>query len=394
MQVVVLDTHPVHDGRIERHIKLAIKNCSVIRLNLTLNPEFHLKKFSECGETGISYYLNCLNRNVGGLILSKMQRLLSYSQRLRDLITLLEDAGLRTDEDCIIHVHDHTFLPYAHSLKKLFIPRSKIVYDRHEVWEKWSGPEGLTVRVTETLCSFMIDGVVTVLDSYADYCKNIFHTNNVISVPNYPLILDYNVHRIQSKIDSFTDESPMILSYVGSLDYNFDRDIKLLLELCEAALNTDPLVTVKIGGHTKDEFLLNEFNRLSNRYDGRFQYLGRISRKEVVEICEASHIGFLLLLLGKYRVKTSPNKLYEYLTTATIPVLRADLENSEDFANRSLLFDRLDTKDHILSNFLNLLTDRKRVKELMLQGMHNRHQFSFDKVGVRYFTLYDALLNQ
>ena len=390
---MILDAHPIQDGRIERHIKFTVEDCPVVRLNLTRNQDNHLMEFSEWGERGLFYNINSHTRIAGGPLLGKILRVINYTQVSRDLVSFLESAGIRADKDSIIHVHDSNLLIYALSIKKNFIPHSKIVYDRHEIWENWDNASGIIVRVNEVVFNFMIDGVVTVLDSHVNKCRKMFKSNDIVSVPNYSMFSDYDSKAIQSKIDDITNNSPLLFSYVGSLFQNIDRDIKLLLELCEMALDLDESVTVKIGGFTDDQNIICEFSRLREKFDCRFQYLGRIPRKEVVKICEESHVGFLLLLEnGRNWGKVSPNKLYEYLMTGTIPVVRAHLEDSEEFSCYSLLFGRNDSKEHIIQSFLELITDRNQMKQMMMQGLSNRSKFSFENVGKRYSELYKELL--
>lgn len=296
----------------------------------------------------------------------------------------------------VIHVHDPILLPFAVKISHHF-QQAKIVYDRHEVYEspiKYFSMISLPRigRLSEILMSDKIDGVVTVLEEYSRDVEGMFPYSKIAVVPNYPIFEDYDDSITLSKIEGVFEVSTFQFIYVGSLSWNNDRDIGLILYIAESLLSNNYNVKFIIGGSTSDNRLLSEFSRLGSLYLGKFIYAGYLSHDMVIKYTQESHFGFLLIKPETdYWVLTSPNKVYEYLKCGVIPILRAKCCSKDQLQDCSLWFEREDSKEHILEEIKSILDDHNKLHDLMLRSYHLSFMFSYDSAASAYVSLYDSL---
>ena len=142
--MIMLDKHPMGDGRIERHIKyLLSQNSQVIRIHVN-RSELVLPAgpFSQFGETG--YRINIASKSVSLKTNPLYFNLFCFSQlivsKANKAIKFMEiDTTLPT----VFHVHDPALLYLAVILTKRYFANAKIVYDRHEVYETLSSVWGV-----------------------------------------------------------------------------------------------------------------------------------------------------------------------------------------------------------------------------------------------------------
>jgi len=136
------------------------------------------------------------------------------------------------------------------------------------------------------------------------------------------------------------------------------------------------------------------FDQLSQKYPGRFHYLGYTSRSDVTLITQNAHIGFFLLRPdAPYWVKCSSNKIFEYLSCGVIPIIRADCCYSDDLASCSLLYDKTTSEDDIIKGVRELVDKPGLVKDMMAKAFSLHTKFSFESVQQRYLQLYHSLHN-
>lgn len=400
MQVIVLDKHPMGDGRIERHIKYLLSQTNLVvrihlnRSELTLPPG----PFSQFGERG--YRINIASKSTSiknnplyfnffcstPLIVSKAKK-------------AIRSIEIDTTLPTIFHVHDPALLYLAIILKKSYFVNAKIVYDRHEVYETPSPIWGIKLpritRMYEIRARDHTDGVISVSEEHNTPIRALFPKAIIDTVPNYPSIMDYDREKIINKIKNFGNNKIIKLVYIGSLSNSYDRDIDLLLTIYEEALRLYPNITCCIGGQCNDQTLENKFISLKRDFGDRFEYLGRIPRAHTVDLTERSHIGFLLVKPETtYWVRTSPNKVYEYLICGAVPVIRADVDHSQMLASCSLMFSRDTSQGEIVQEVINLLGDPTRLKAMMENALALSSDFIFESVGVNYINMYKFLLEE
>jgi len=400
MQVIVLDKHPMGDGRIERHIKFLLSHTRLVfrihlnRYELTLPPG----PFSQFGELG--YRINIAPQSTSIKHSPFYFNFFCFTSLIvTDVKKAIRAIRIDTTHPTVFHVHDPALLHLAGILKKSYFSNAKIVYDRHEAYETQSSFWGIMLpsigRIFEIMAKGHIDGIISVSEMHNASIRAEFPKVVVDTVPNYPEITEYNSQKIINKIKSFKDNDDIQLAYIGSLANNYDRDIDLLLTIYEKALRSHPNITCNIGGECNNQSLKNKFIALKREFGDRFEYLGRIPRTHTVELTERSHIGFFLIRPETtYWVYCSPNKVYEYLICGVVPVIRADVDYPHMFAHCSLMFDRHTPPDEIVQEVINLLGDPTRLKTMMKNALVLSNKFLFEAVCENYTNMYKCLLGE
>ena len=389
MNVIVIDCHPIEDGRIKRHIEyLMSKNINVIHVNFDFYSSGLADKFScfsHYGEKGIR-----INYSWG---LKKYIHCISGIEILKDTIKALKKMNYNENLSTIIHVHDPYLLPLASKLKKNFAHLPKIVYDRHEVYER-SMTSFFRIpipRIFEILEKKKVSGVITVSDTYKPIVSTFFPKAHITSVPNYPVVGDYDHNVIEDKIKSFNKNTMLNFVYIGSLS-TLDRDIDLILKIAESVLNHHNNTKFILGGRGGNDEIENRIIDFQKKHNNKFVYLGEVSREKVIEINMNAQLGFLLIDPDTtYWVKTSPNKIFEYLICGIVPIIRADIEQNTIINDCSLIFDRHDPESKIIKSILDLIDDPKKMKKMMEKAMFGSNHFTFDYIAHRYIEIYGKL---
>ena len=394
MDVIILDAHPVEDVRIERHITyLADQGVNVCRIHYNYPDEsarqglfhqygakgFRINLFSFQGKIRTLYFMGyCLRRKI-----------------LTDCRRALEALEIDPAQPSILHVHDPLLLPLAGMLVKRFLQNSRVVYDRHEVYEEWVHFGRISIPLFyEDLAKKWISGTVVVSERHLDAVRELFPESRVIAVPNYAAAASYDVNAIREKIHPADPAAHIHAIYIGSLNNLADRDVDLLLDIADAAIRSYDNVTFFIGGTSLDEGSRMKIEALAGKHNGRFQFLGDVPREKTVELTEKAHIGFLLVRPdARYWVKTSPNKIYEYLVCGTVPIIRADVDHADRLRACSLIFDRTDENEVILNAVLDLLGNSERLKQYMSAARELSTNYTWESVACRYIELYTTILS-
>ncbi len=393
MNVIILDAHREGDARIERHTRyLADRGLNVYRIHYNYKSDSAKPgAFSRYGEKGFRINLLFL----GGKL--RTAYFLGYCLRrkiLRDCLKALETLGLDPAQPSAIHVHDPQLLPLAGMLVDGNLQNARVVYDRHEVYEVWKQYLGIsTPAFYEGLGKNVVSGTVVVSEDHIGTARKLFPGSCVVAVPNYPLPADYDDEAIAGKMDPASSEAAINAVYVGSLNNLADRDVSLLLDVADAAMRSYDNVRFFVGGTSLDEDSKAKIDALAEKYNGRFRFLGYVPREKTVELTEKAHLGFLFVRPdARYWVRTSPNKIYEYLICGTVPIVRADVDHADLLRSCSLVFDRSDDDETVVSAVLELLGNPERLKDLMTAARELGVNFTWESVACRYVELYDTLL--
>lgn len=390
--IAVMDSHPPKDTRIGRHIQFLLKNdIQVLHLNYNFYDTRSAKsgRFSDFGEIGMR--LDLFDRFH---VHSGLQRVISNASYLlgdemaRDATLALESLNAESPPS-IIHVHDPILLPLASRLVKGPFKRAKLVYDRHELYEASQSFHGINVAtIFERIARKQISGVAVVSEQHIPATARRFPGAKIAAVPNYPSIRDYNHEAIERKLESFDSTSQINITYIGSLDNAFDRDLDLMLRIAKTTLESRENVRFIFGGRA-DPVLEARLKALAAQFPGRFEFPGYIPRERTVALTEQAHLGFYLMNPNTcYWVKCSPNKIFEYLICGVVPVIRADVDHADEIAKCSLLFDRDSSEDEIIESVLNLIDDPARVSEMMRRAREISARFTFEGVAKKYLELY------
>lgn len=398
VNVIIMDLHLYEDDRIKRHIQhLIANNINVYSVNINrYGKDLNEGQFSRIGEMG--YRINFCNQD-NRLASSIRYNLYCLSSRImRDVFDAFDSLDIDLSDSTIVHVHDPSLLPVATKIKRKN-PGLRVVYDRHEVFERNMCIWGIKIprigRIMEKICIKSIDGVVAISNDYVDAIKSMFPNSLVSVVPNFPSNEGYDLEGIFSKIQSTHLNSNINLVYIGSLNHNYDRDIDLLLHIASDVLSRYQNTQFFIGGQTASTYLVAQFEYLSRQYPDRFHYLGYISRSEVISVTQAAHIGFFLLKPDtSYWVKCSPNKVFEYLRCGVVPIVRADCDYARELTECAMIFDRYSDNLEIIESVRMLVEQPSLLRGMMEEAHRCSREFSFEAVAENYLKLYRYLLNR
>lgn len=393
MNIVILDAHPKEDARITKHVKYLLEQgLNVYRMHYNHNDESAKPgAFSQFGEKGFRINFFIPHGKLGTIYL------LVYCLRRKILTDCLKALGALTfdpGQPSVIHVHDPHLLPLAGMLVRSSLPHSKIVYDRHEVYEELIQYFGVsTPLLYEKLTKNSISAIVIVSDHHAAMTRTLFPGPYIATVPNYPMSTIYDENIIKNKIQSLNSDSRINAVYIGSLNSLLDRDVDLLIRIADAMLRSYDNVHFIVGGTYMDVQSKMKIDACSRKHDGRFQFLGYVPWEKTIELTQKAHIGFFLLRPDtRYWVKASPNKVFEYLMCGTVPVVRADVDHADALKKCSLIFGRSDDDDDIMKAVRDLLDDPQKLKEYMEKARELSVHYTWDAVAVRYIKLYNTLL--
>jgi glycosyltransferase involved in cell wall biosynthesis len=395
--VLILDAHPVEDGRIQKHIRfLQEQGYAVYHLHFipyTVDPGVDDGNYSLFGEK--SWHIN-LNWKIRLKGLRLLNYLLLFSPVLiRKTNHVIRNLGVPIAANGIIHVHDPILLPLAKKIQGTLLTHSKIVYDRHEVYEDMKRFAGIGgYRQFEKISASSVSGVVVVSDGSKDSVAKIFPNAFVQSVPNFPMRSFINENKITEKIQNFSKSSSIHCVYIGSLQRNLDRDIELLLHVAEEILTKIPNSQFSVGGSCSDNELLTRFDTLQKTFPNRFNYLGIVPYSKVVEFTQNTHIGFFFIKPDtSYWVPCSPNKVFEYLSCGVIPVVRADCDYRDEMRLGGLFFERDSDEQVITDAIISLLKNSEEMKKKMELCLDVGSRFKYESVVNNYILLYNSILN-
>jgi len=191
----------------------------------------------------------------------------------------LRGLGLDASKPTVIHCHDPILLPLAVNLAKAH-RNWRVIYDRHELYEDSHNDSGVNLATAlERVSKRQISGVVVVSDDHIKATRRRFPDAEVVCVPNYPSIKDYDEGIIERKIRSLDNDTQVVISYIGSLDNCFDRDIDLMLKIGEHAAASGR-ARFLIGGRVMDVNIEKKLQDLAQKFPDSFQLSGICAAKE------------------------------------------------------------------------------------------------------------------
>lgn len=389
MKLLLLDRHPYFDARLERHMGSLVKHdIETLRIRV-----------SRCEDSN-----NLVDMSNEAVKTVSLKPILNshgvFHQTIQNLIYLLPSLFFHhyslknfipNESEMVIHVHDPELIGIANKIKRKRGPNCKIVYDRHEVFEEAGGLYGKIARLHEIRNAKNIDAVIGVSTHHELSNRGLFSNAIVNTVPNYPVWSDYDHGKILEKIDSFDFDTPILLTYVGSLNQDYDRDILFTLDVMEYVLEQCSRTIARVAGRSPNETVSERFRFLENKYGDRFRYLGFISREDSRILTERSHVGFFILKTdSKYYVKSSPNKFFEYLITGNVAVVRADLDFNAS-GSAALLFNKGDSQESVIQSLIDLVNDPDSMRLLMINAREEGSKRTYESVEGVYLDVYKKL---
>jgi len=394
--VLILDAHPIEDGRIQKHIRF-LQEYEYTVYHIHFIP-YIADSNAEDGEYSL-FGEKSWHVNLHWKIQRKVLRLINYLSLFSPLLTrktidVIRILDIPLDKCGIIHVHDPILLPLAKKIQIEWLTQAKIVYDRHEVYEDMKRFAGIGgYRLFERIARNSVSGVVVVSDRHKDAVSGLFPGALVSTVPNFPMTAFINGKNVINKVDSFSRTNPIICIYIGSLRRDLDRDIDLLLTLADAILMEIPSACFFIGGPCDDEIVMEKMDKIQKKFQNRFSYIGEVPYDQLIRKTENAHIGFYLVKPdSSYLVPCSPNKIYEYLSCGVIPVIRADCDYKDKLQTCGLVYNQDASHKFIVDQLIALMKDPTQMSLFMRQSMAIGSQLTYESEALNYCKLYENLL--
>lgn len=384
---MVIDSHQFDDNRISKHINTVGSTYPVFRLNFNF---FAGRPLPNDPSAIIFDYTPTKNPYVNGAMFAMGVSLGNWTGKA---LAALESGFITADDDVLLHVHDPYLLGLAVKLQR-GIPRSRIVYDRHEYYETWKNRLGISVPgYFENRYGKWPDELIFISGNFKQL-PNVFAGKRISVIPNYPLSKNYSREVVQEKIDSF-DGVDITAAYFGVLNIGFDRDIELMFKVMDELMAANSRLSFVLAGRIYDDRVKKMIAEMSERFGDRVMYLGEIPYHAVLERTQRSHLGFFLLRPDSHMWDedrpVSPNKVYEYLLSGTVPVIRACLDDGEAIGRCSLTFGKDAETEDIVREIQRLMTDLERMKGLMLRCYETGLEYSWENVSGRYLECYERL---
>jgi len=389
-KVVVLDCHPFKDNRISKQLTVARTAYDVIRINFNFYPDRTVQESdpgSRCFDVVITK-----NPYLNGMLFAVGTVMGGYA---RKVIKNLEDF-LSPEDDVIFHVHDPYMLGLAIKLGQAF-PRSRLLYDRHEYFEAWRNSFGFSnPGVFENMYGGKTDHLITVSRGNAGLPGKLA-VKPVMIIPNYPLASQFSKEAVMDKIEGFDGKGRIDLVYFGVLNLGFDRDTGLMMRIADRLMTEDSRVNFTVAGRIDHEGVRPMLKGLAEKHGERMRFLGDIPYKEVVRRTQEAHLGFFLLdpanPMFSESMPNSPNKIYEYLLSGTVPIVRAVIDDREIIEKCSLMFGREASESDMVAAVMELLADPGRMKELMRSCFQTGSDFTWERAGQEYLTVYGKMFD-
>lgn len=294
-------------------------------------------------------------------------------------------AALR-ERASLYHLHDPELLPVGMLLKAM---GKRVVYDVHEdvprqiMSKGWIDPRlrriaSVGASMTETLASFLFDGIVTATAHIAHR----FPAHKTVVVQNFPI-----PGELEPPAPLPYQQRPLSVAYVG--DVSALRGLKEMVEAM-SRLGGWPGARLVIAGPLHPQSI--EAETLTRRAD----YRGWCSRVQVAEILGQARIGLLVLHPTANYVTAQPTKLYEYMS-AGIPVIASDFPAWREVvsvAQCGLLVDPLDVRA-ITDAIDRIFRDTNAAEAMGARGRdYVRSHFSWVTESDRLARLYEKILKR
>ncbi len=390
-KVVVLDSHALRDNRISKHIGSVSASYPVLRLNFNFYADRKATSPDEQKVKSLNVG-NLQNPYLNGMLFT-VRNMLGYSKGIE---RTLRQEFLEKNDRVIFHVHDPYVLGLAHKLKRKFAG-SHIVYDRHEYYDAWRNRLGFSSPGTlERMYGRSVDELVFVSRRLDSLPKNL-RKKKVTVIPNYPQAGRFQGDEAKKKIEGFDSSDRIEFVYFGVLNLDFDRDMRMMFRIMDSLMGSNEKVCFTVAGRMDDRDVRSFLDDLEIKYGDRMSYLGEIPFDEVVTRTQRAHFGLFLLRTDSKMWSedhpVSPNKIYEYLLSGTVPVVRAALDDLDIIAPSSLAFGKSSTFEEIRDDIAGLLADRPRMRRMMAECLALGRKFSWETVSQGYLECYARLFS-
>jgi len=389
-KVVVMDLHIFYDNRINKHIATVRQRYDVYRVNINF---FHGRKVKndQGYPSHILDFSPTRNQYVNGLLLTLSTLVGATTRRLNKV---LREEFVKEGDELIIHVHDPYLLTIAMGLERKF-PGTRVVFDRHDHFETWKNRLGISVPgIFEKLYGRRVAELI-IANPGLEHLPKAFTGKTVTQISNYPLSEYFDREAVEKKVVELGSDGRIVLAYFGALSLGFDRDIDLMLRLMASVMRGNAKTSSVVAGRIFEPAVVGRLDEMKVEFGERFSYLGELPYRKVIESSKKAHVGFFLMNPERPMWSSSrpysANKIYEYLQTGTVPVVRAIIEEPEGVRDCSLFFDERSSFGDMASALENLCHDVDGMKDLMTKCFETGLEYSWDKVAPRYLECYERV---
>jgi glycosyltransferase involved in cell wall biosynthesis len=301
--------------------------------------------------------------------------LILASLRNFDLTKKIEQEIISIFKPDVIHCHDFSSLKTASQLaKKLHIP---LIYDAHELYSYQPGIPKLISKLIFKNEKKLIQNAhtcITVNQQQADIMAKDFNYQNFLPITNSTVEpKDFNPHEKYDLIREHTNipANEPIMLFQGGI--NRLRKIDLLLEGLAQVKQKIHMAFITFGNE------VGEFKNMAKDLNiaDRVHFLPEVPWEDMVYWAASADVGVLPYQADDMNTKiSSPNKMYEFICSATPMIASSALINVHDVLTKEhfgvsyLLKEPKDYAKAIEIMFDSELGGPKRFKEALLTHRH------------------------
>jgi len=364
MKIMIVSIHPIGDNRISRQILTLLKeNYEVEYYNFSKN-EYRSSAKKEEKYRLVQKEIELSKRNPIGIL---------------EINFILLIAMITTKAN-IIHIHDPLLLPIVIIAK---IRHIKVVYDRHESFDKIKGLNGKLCLIAERIFKRYIDGVVLVNSEQLNYVKE-------LSKNKYAIIPNYQSLKMYDSVKYVKEKEKIKFVYIGSLDEK-TRKIIFMLKVIEEVLNKNKNTYFFIGGTTKDDNISKLIKKLEDDYN-RFIYLGKVQYNNVIKITKEADIGLYFAKNVPNNKNSSPNKVFEYMNSGIAIIGVGVFNHIEEINENAGKIFSYDTKiDEVVNYIIEVINDKKRLEKFKKNARKIGEKYCWETVESKYIELYQNI---
>lgn len=237
----------------------------------------------------------------------------------------------------IIHAHDLTALPLGVILK--WFKRKTLIYDSHEDYPNllrdMSPLLWLPGLALEKICSYFVDGIITINKEFAEKLKRF--GKPVVVAANYIDLRWFDACKDQKKISSLRkkyhiQQDMIVAMYCGIIkEIRGVKEIVLASKLLPQTIR-DKVIFLIVGEGPYYQRLVT-FAQQENAKN--VQVIGKIPYDDVPTYSALADIGLHVQYLTRNNEFCSPNKLFEYmaggcaLIITKLPGMRSVVEDNQ-----------------------------------------------------------------
>lgn len=207
----------------------------------------------------------------------------------------------------VLHCHDLTGLPPA-IWYKFFFPRTKIIYDSHEIYpEAVEEKKGSLVKffflMLEKFCIKFVKSVVGVTKPQREFMKRRYRIKNFLILPNFPMKTEY-----------FAGQKPvnkiMKIVYAGGIHRN--RGYEQLVEAVSILKGKREDFIVELVGDGPHRTTIEEMVRRKG-LESFITFIGSVHYSQVKDYLNNADIGIALYQPTPNCDYSISNKIFEYI---------------------------------------------------------------------------------